>query len=1207
MFHTTHCEILGDLLPQNVTIQHTLHAEPVLSFILRTFEDRPDLDLPSGNSSNQSSSQGSIPATSSARTARSSSNSFNPRYQAQATSNSCYHDSCGFSSAPRFALWDQQSCSRALAQEQAQLQVLQASTPNYASGVENIAVARATEDDTDIATAQIAEEHELSSPRKYKISFRALDENEDSDIDDDNADSESSESSEIDADLAANCVSGGDSQLNAAALEANKKLQGSASYLIQYRRCVMLHLTVEQIQSYSQLLKTHRKYMLYVSGRLVPYYSVLDSGAHNVALSSGIKVPDRMQRQQGLSYTANNTFDYQRQNAEQELILVVDALYLIDPQLQHQPELLQETLMRHQVSAAISVPLLSQAQAQAHNNVVSANNAQASTASDYSAQVQAATAATAIPAAKAEACAQATATATATATADNAAYADNTTAIEDTTTREDAEVVTDLTSAQTVTAPAPQEQTQQLTLQAAYPLAQTTVSSILAVNLPEIPEELLRSHENCSQSGNIPLPHCSYTHYVRPAQSKSTNQRVRAHQEQVKATAPSISATHTAKPMVESTVPPANAAPSSQQQAQQLRNDELVASCVAPSLSIKVPQPNSTVLNKSTVINTAVDYARQISSRFTSPQASATPMKASEQPTQAQPRPTPQAQAQAQAQAQVNLQPQVPPQVQVQAQVQAQPLPAQGQPLPPQTQQGSFSAPQGMRSVTNNHAQMNNQSAQEVTPLPFPLGSSEPNNEPHAEPVVARQGVRTYRHTDCSAPTARYCTCAATGAGTTTAASAGASAATRAASGASSATGPSICATASTGSAACTGISAATGAGAGARAASGASTATGPSTYTTASTGISATTGAGASTGSAACTGICAATTARADASAATGYGNYTQGHYAARQAHAQTAPATLAYSQDRSTGNLANTGTNQYSHSGCNSSSGNGYTNSCGSAYIRDAFHANASKPRSKPVPVSNGSTQLSNVERILSQEQYAQQSYAAGCATLSHAQSATLDLRGQKTQILSSTLYTDRALGGNTASLARPCDLVSHNRDASRDSTNVGQVKTLDAIAPLEQELPLKKEIPLAPTTQHTNNTGAAATSSNNSANTAQKYLQSLRKHPAAALAIKAPLEGRSFTEFLHTWQTQGRLAAIGLKPIKLQLMVLGKDAKFKVNPRNIDSLAEAILASAVEANQGKEQPDLATQYRPLPKPFAPKQPLPQLLSNKVPKDKK
>ena len=1142
MFHTTHCEILGDLLPQNVTIQHTLHAEPVLSFILRTFEDRPDLDLPSGNSSNQSSSQGSIPATSSARTARSSSTSSNPRYQAQATSNSCYHDSCGFSSAPRFALWDQQSCSRALAQEQAQLQVLQASTPNYASGVENIAVARATEDDTDIATAQIAEEHELSRPRKYKISFRALDENEDSDIDDDNADSESSESSEIDADLAANCVSGGDSQLNAAALEANKKLQGSSSYLIQYRRCVMLHLTVEQIQSYSQLLKTHRKYMLYVSGRLVPYYSVLDSGAHNVALSSGIKVPDRMQRQQGLSYTANNTFDYQRQNAEQELILVVDALYLIDPQLQHQPELLQETLMRHQVSAAISVPLLSQAQAQAHNNVVSANNAQASTASDYSAQ--------------------ATATATATATADNAAYADNTTAIEDTTTREDAEVVTDLTSAQTVTAPAPQEQPQQLTLQAAYPLAQTTVSSILAVNLPEIPEELLRSHENCPQSGNMPLPHCSYTHYVRPAQSKSTNQRVRAHQEQVKATAPSISATHTAKPMVESTVPPANAAPSSQQQAQQLRNDELVASCVAPSLSIKVPQPNSTVLNKSTVINTAVDYARQISSRFTSPQASATPVKAPEQPPQSQPRPTPLAQAQAQ----VNLQ----PQVQVQAQVQAQPLPAQGQPLPPQTQQGSFSAPQGMRSVTNNHAQMNNQSAQEVTPLPFPLGSSEPNNEPHAEPVVARQGVRTYRHTDCSAPTARYCTCAATGAGTITAASAGASAATRAASGASSATGPSICATAST--------------------------------------GISAATGAGASTGSAACTGICAATTARAGASAATGYGNYTQGHYAARQAHAQTAPATLADSQDRSTGNLANTGTNQYSHSGCNSSSGgNGYANSCGSTYIRDAFHANASKPRSKPVPVSNGSTQLSNVERILSQDQYAQQSYAAECATLSHAQSATFDLRGQKTQILSSTLYTDRALGGNTASLARPCDLVSHNRDASRDSTNVAPLKTLDAIAPLEQEPPLKKEIPLAPTTQHAKSTGAAVTSSNNSANTAQKYLQSLRKHPAAALAIKAPLEGRSFTEFLHTWQTQGRLAAIGLKPIKLQLMVLGKDAKFKVNPRNIDSLAEAILASAVEANQGKKQPDLATQYRPLPKPFAPKQPLPQLLSNKAPKDKK
>lgn len=1163
MFHTTHCEILGDLLPQNVTIQHTLHAEPVLSFILRTFEDRPDLDLPSGNSSNQSSSQGSIPATSSARTARSSSTSFNPRYQAQATSNSCYHDSCGFSSAPRFALWDQQSCSRALAQEQAQLQVLQASTPNYASGVENIAVARATEDDTDIATAQIAEEHELSRPRKYKISFRALDENEDSDIDDDNADSESSESSEIDADLAANCVSGGDSQLNAAALEANKKLQGSSSYLIQYRRCVMLHLTVEQIQSYSQLLKTHRKYMLYVSGRLVPYYSVLDSGAHNVALSSGIKVPDRMQRQQGLSYTANNTFDYQRQNAEQELILVVDALYLIDPQLQHQPELLQETLMRHQVSAAISVPLLSQAQAQAHNNVVSANNAHSSTASDYSAQVQAATAATAIPAAKAEACAQATATATA--TADNAAYADNTTAIEDTTTREDAKVVTDLTSAQTVTAPAPQEQPQQLTLQAAYPLAQTTVSSILAVNLPEIPEELLRSHENCPQSGNMPLPHCSYTHYVRPAQSKSTNQRVRTHQEQVKATAPSISATHTAKPMVESTEPPANAAPSSQQQAQQLRNDELVASCVAPSLSIKVPQPNSTVLNKSTVINTAVDYARQISSRFTSPQASVTPVKAPEQPPQSQPRPTPLAQAQAQ----VNLQPQVPPQVQVQAQVQAQPLPAQGQPLPPQTQQGSFSAPQGMRSVTNNHAQMNKQSAQEVTPLPFPLGSSEPNNEPHAEPVVARQGVRTYRHTDCSAPTARYCTCAATGAGTTTAASAGASAATRAASGASSATGPSICATAST--------------------------------------GISAATGAGASTGSAACTGICAATTARAGASAATGYGNYTQGHYAARQAHAQTAPATLADSQDRSTGNLANTGTNQYSHSGCNSSSGNGYANSCGSTYIRDAFHANASKPRSKPVPVSNGSTQLSNVERILSQEQYAQQSYAADCATLSHAQSATFDLRGQKTQILSSTLYTDRALGGNTASLARPYDLVSHNRDASRDSTNVAPLKTLDAIAPLEQEPPLKKEIPLAPTTQHAKSTGAAVTSSNNSANTAQKYLQSLRKHPAAALAIKAPLEGRSFTEFLHTWQTQGRLAAIGLKPIKLQLMVLGKDAKFKVNPRNIDSLAEAILASAVEANQGKEQPDLATQYRPLPKPFAPKQPLPQLLSNKAPKDKK
>lgn len=1155
MFHTTHCEILGDLLPQNVTIQHTLHAEPVLSFILRTFEDRPDLDLPSGNSSNQSSSQGSIPATSSARTARSSSTSFNPRYQAQATSNSCYHDSCGFSSAPRFALWDQQSCSRALAQEQAQLQVLQASTPNYASGVENIAVARATEDDTDIATAQIAEEHELSRPRKYKISFRALDENEDSDIDDDNADSESSE---IDADLAANCVSGGDSQLNAAALEANKKLQGSASYLIQYRRCVMLHLTVEQIQSYSQLLKTHRKYMLYVSGRLVPYYSVLDSGAHNVALSSGIKVPDRMQRQQGLSYTANNTFDYQRQNAEQELILVVDALYLIDPQLQHQPELLQETLMRHQVSAAISVPLLSQAQAQAHNHVVSANNAQASTASDYSAQVQAATAATAIPAAKAEACAQATATATATATADNADYADNTTAIEDTTTREDAEVVTDLTSAQTVTAPAPQEQPQQLTLQAAYPLAQTTVSSILAVNLPEIPEELLRSHENCPQSGNMPLPHCSYTHYVRPAQSKSTNQRVRAHQEQVKATATSISATHTAKPMVESTVPPANAAPSSQQQAQQLRNDELVASCAAPSLSIKVPQPNSIVLNKSTVINTAVDYARQISSRFTSPQASATPVKAPEQPTQAQPRPTPLAKAQAQ----MNLQPQVPPQVQVQAQVQAQPLTAQGQPLPPQTQQGSFSAPQGMRSVTNNHAQMNNQSAQEVTPLPFPLGSSEPNNEPHAEPVVARQGVRTYRHTDCSAPTARYYTCAATGAGTTTAASAGASAATRAASGASSATGPRICATASTGSAACTGISAATGAGAGA------------------STG----------TGSA----------------AASGYGNYTQGHYAARQAHTQTAPATLAYSQDRSTGNLANTGTNQYSHNSCNGGCSGG-CNAYGSTYIRDAFHANASKPRCKPVPVSNGSAQLSNVERILSQEQYAQQSYAAGCATLSHAQSATLDLRGQKTQILSSTLYTDRALGGNTASLARPCDLVSHNRDASRDSTNVGQVKTLDAIAPLEQELPLKKEIPLAPTTQHTNNTGAAATSSNNSANTAQKYLQSLRKHPAAALAIKAPLEGRSFTEFLHTWQTQGRLAAIGLKPIKLQLMVLGKDAKFKVNPRNIDSLAEAILAYAVEANQGKEQPDLATQYRPLPKPFAPKQPLPQLLSNKAPKDKK
>ena len=1143
MFHTTHCEILGDLLPQNVTIQHTLHAEPVLSFILRTFEDRPDLDLPSGNSSNQSSSQGSIPATSSARTARSSSTSSNPRYQAQATSNSCYHDSCGFSSAPRFALWDQQSCSRALAQEQAQLQVLQASTPNYASGVENIAVARATEDDTDIATAQIAEEHELSRPRKYKISFRALDENEDSDIDDDNADSESSESSEIDADLAANCVSGGDSQLNAAALEANKKLQGSSSYLIQYRRCVMLHLTVEQIQSYSQLLKTHRKYMLYVSGRLVPYYSVLDSGAHNVALSSGIKVPDRMQRQQGLSYTANNTFDYQRQNAEQELILVVDALYLIDPQLQHQPELLQETLMRHQVSAAISVPLLSQAQAQAHNNVVSANNAQASTASDYSSQATAKQ-----PNSRA--------------TADNAAYADNTTAIEDTTTREDAEVVTDLTSAQTVTAPAPQEQPQQLTLQAAYPLAQTTVSSILAVNLPEIPEELLRSHENCPQSGNMPLPHCSYTHYVRPAQSKSTNQRVRAHQEQVKATAPSISATHTAKPMVESTVPPANAAPSSQQQAQQLRNDELVASCVAPSLSIKVPQPNSTVLNKSTVINTAVDYARQISSRFTSPQASATPVKAPEQPPQSQPRPTPLAQAQAQ----VNLQ----PQVQVQAQVQAQPLPAQGQPLPPQTQQGSFSAPQGMRSVTNNHAQMNNQSAQEVTPLPFPLGSSEPNNEPHAEPVVARQGVRTYRHTDCSAPTARYCTCAATGAGTTTAASAGASAATRAASGASSATGPSICATAST--------------------------------------GISAATGAGASTGSAACTGICAATTARAGASAATGYGNYTQGHYAARQAHAQTAPATLADSQDRSTGNLANTGTNQYSHSGCNSSSGgNGYANSCGSTYIRDAFHANASKPRSKPVPVSNGSTQLSNVERILSQDQYAQQSYAAECATLSHAQSATFDLRGQKTQILSSTLYTDRALGGNTASLARPCDLVSHNRDASRDSTNVAPLKTLDAIAPLEQEPPLKKEIPLAPTTQHAKSTGAAVTSSNNSANTAQKYLQSLRKHPAAALAIKAPLEGRSFTEFLHTWQTQGRLAAIGLKPIKLQLMVLGKDAKFKVNPRNIDSLAEAILASAVEANQGKKQPDLATQYRPLPKPFAPKQPLPQLLSNKAPKDKK
>lgn len=228
MFHSTHCEILGDLLPHNVTVQYANNGTPALSFLLRTFEDQPQL---MANSVEQ------LPT-------------------------------------PQVSLWEQNADS-------SELTHTSLSAPVKANG-------------TDEKAAQ----------------------------------SNSSNSSN-------NGNSGSNSNTPKPQLPK----------LIQYHRCVMLHLTIEQIRQYSQLLTTHKEYTIYVTGRLLPASSVLAQGSHNAALPTGINTPEVNHRHQGLYYKKNNNANYQ-QNQEQESVLVVENLSLIAPEVQAHSSQMQAAMQQ---------------------------------------------------------------------------------------------------------------------------------------------------------------------------------------------------------------------------------------------------------------------------------------------------------------------------------------------------------------------------------------------------------------------------------------------------------------------------------------------------------------------------------------------------------------------------------------------------------------------------------------------------------------------------------------------------------------------------------------------------------------------------------------------------------------------------------------------------------------------------------------------
>lgn len=212
MFHSTYCEILGDLLPHNVTVQYTNNGTPALSFLLRTFENQPQL---MANSIEQ------IPA-------------------------------------PQVTLWEQNT------------------------------------DNNELTHTSFSEP--FATKMKDDIT-----------------------------------------------LQSNTQQQPK---LIQYHRCIMLHLTMDQIRTYSQLLTSHKEYTIYVTGRLLPASSVLTQNSHNAALPTGINTTEINLRHQGLYYKKKNTFNYQQPSTEQDTILVVENLSLISPEIQAQSYQMQATIQQ---------------------------------------------------------------------------------------------------------------------------------------------------------------------------------------------------------------------------------------------------------------------------------------------------------------------------------------------------------------------------------------------------------------------------------------------------------------------------------------------------------------------------------------------------------------------------------------------------------------------------------------------------------------------------------------------------------------------------------------------------------------------------------------------------------------------------------------------------------------------------------------------
>lgn len=302
MLHTTHCEILGDLLPQNVTIQYTQQARMALSFVLRTFEEKPEALVPSLHAE---------------------------------------------------VISDQNT---GVAETNSSLQV----TMLKASG------------DVDCFCPRPA-----STPSK--VSFKALD---DSELDD--------------------CISASDDtagcSARAAALPLDTPTRGSGLYLVQNHRCLMLNLSAEQIREYMSLMQSHPHHLFYASGRLLPAHYVLAPNSRNQlsgdALTTNGRNPlhglslqhKKLQRQQ---YQRKESLSCSGEQSS-EMVLVVDTLFVIDPELQKDPQRLQETIERHLGATAAAAVVAATAAVPQRTTTVAAAAAPRSTSASTAATPQAA-------------------------------------------------------------------------------------------------------------------------------------------------------------------------------------------------------------------------------------------------------------------------------------------------------------------------------------------------------------------------------------------------------------------------------------------------------------------------------------------------------------------------------------------------------------------------------------------------------------------------------------------------------------------------------------------------------------------------------------------------------------------------------------------------------------------------------------------------